>query len=553
MSKNHIFGRAAIVTMLALAVTALTGGGAFGAGVEAKPLAAEANAQAVRIRLTLPSTDALKAALGKLGVDASSFPIDRPAITFDQVVSLNHGQISPKESSGYATVLATSLSGLEPSVDKTLSDTLTKSVSSRCAGTTCTGGDSVAALSLPLAGADHNLGLIELAGASSATKPGDTQNTTDLVRVRLDLGSLIGAGGELAAVGEGLAALTTAVNEQILPVINPIIAQVEGSVPEVTDIIQLGTLKPLPDPTKVSLLDLTVLGGNANIATSTVKGQDVVRSLSESKIVDLGIFGDWISIGSVLARAEAYGSKSLFPKVKNVKAAEVAGNSVVTASLRNQQGTDLAKLINDLPLYAQSSMKISDMHIGGLIGVNGTELLNYAGLAPIVQQLGTEVPAGLEAGLNDLVATATLLDKIAGVKIERIKGGDLVTRAHNSELEAAIAKTDSGDISSVLAAVGVGYGASAQSDTLRITVEPKIPLLQNAKTVPGSNVPQLDDADFVSTGISLQVDLPTAYSAVGQGVLVQGFNAVTGVGTPIFAAFLLLGAALLVRRFVLSR
>lgn len=554
MSKNRILSRAAIVTTLALAVTASTGAGAFGAGVSGKPLAAEAEAQALRIRLTLPSAAALKATLGKLGVDVSALPVDRPAITLDQVVSLNRGQVSPKETSGYATVVATSLSGLDTTVDKTLSDALTKSVSSRCAGTACTGGDPIAARRVPLTYESHDLGLVELAGASSSTKVGNTKNTTDLVQVRLDLGSLIGSGGELAAVGDGLAAMMTAINENILPVINPVIAQVEGSLPEITDIIQLGTLKPLPDPTKVSLLDLTVLGGNASITPDVVDDQDIIRSLSDAKVVDLGILGDWISIGSVLARAETYASRQLFPKANVPTDPSAAANdSTVATVLREKQRTDLAAMINSLPLYAKSSMKISDMSLGGLLGVNGTALLNYAGITPIVEELRSEVPAGLEAGFNDLLATATLLDKIAGVKIEQIKGGDLVSRAHNSELKTALDKANGDTIASVLAGVGVSYGASARSDRVRITVEPKIPLLQNAKTVPGSSVPQLTDADYVSTGISLTVDLPSAYSAVGQGVVVAGFNAVTGVGTPLVAAFLLLGAALLVRRFALNR
>lgn len=553
MGNSRRIGRAAIALALALALAALTGGTAFGASPFGKPLAAEAEAQALRIHLVLPSPDALKAVLARAGIDVSAIPDSgRPGIVLDMAVSLNHAQASPKETSGFAAVLSTQVNGIDATADKKISETLTSSVKSRCDATGCSGDAPVAVQSIPL---PNDLGVVEIAGADSSSKAGlESRNETKLVRIKLNLRGLIGKNAPLQALGDGLAALTDAVNGQVLPAVNPVLTQVRDALPALTSAVEIGPATSIPAPNATDLLDLTVLGGSANIAPATVGGEDVLKAVSASKVTDINLLGGWVSIASVSAASEALASTKLFPKMRlPADPAKIASDPAAANLLRSQQAADLQQTVDKLPLSAHSELKVGDISVGGILNVKGARLLEYDGLAPMIQHAGTQVPSGLEAGFAELTSAASILDRVAGVKIERIKGLDSVERLRKSDVDASRAKDATGrSLSQVASGVGIGIGAAARSDTLRILVEPKVPLLMNAKT--GSGVlPTLSDSDFVPTGISLRVDLPRAYSAMGQGVLVSDFNVVTGVGSPVLLGFLLLGLAVLVKRFALGR
>jgi hypothetical protein len=100
--------------------------------------------------------------------------------------------------------------------------------------------------------------------------------------------------------------------------------------------------------------------------------------------------------------------------------------------------------------------------------------------------------------------------------------------------------------------------ASAKAGTLRITVAPKLPVLGSLSQLTGGAVPSLDSIKYVSTGIALQIELPnsSAASSVGAAVLGKTFpgpKARTGVGTPFALAFVLIGAAIVVKRYALAK
>ena len=102
------------------------------------------------------------------------------------------------------------------------------------------------------------------------------------------------------------------------------------------------------------------------------------------------------------------------------------------------------------------------------------------------------------------------------------------------------------------------YDAVAKSDQLQIFVEPRLPIVTNLKDrIPaGGVVPRLDTkTDFVDSGVVLEVDLPQASSFVTQGAQVLALSyAKTGIAGPMwFAAMMLFGVAILVRKFVTSK
>lgn len=532
---------AAVVAVLAMAMPSATATGV-------SKVHSHAASQALKVSLTLPSSAQLKAVLKSAGVEADALPASE-AITVEQVISWNNADMNKiSGAKGFATALATSanLAGVQK-LDRN------DSVSSSCNASSCDSANSIAALRATLLDqvVEGGIGTVELAGAESASKSKDeTLNRTALARININLAKLIGAGGPLAAVGDALGTLTDSVNNAVLPTVNPALKNAEDTLAsnlpaaikkELDEIITLGTINPIPDLRSVDLLDLTVLAGRADITKSTVAGSKVIQAISESKVTDISILGDWAKIGSVVATAKAQGplegidadfgeirlDKRTNAPVSSADAKRLAAVNAATAKLKSFRSL----------LQATPSMKIENMNIGGLLGVHVSDsyLVSLSGLSRLEKVLGESIDDGNPAKAQ-IINAFKLIARTSGVTIEKIPGSVL------TKVDPALSGTRSGS----------NFHAIAQSDMLKIRVEPAIPVgLKDADLSAG--VPVLKDDDFVSTGIAIEVTLPSAAASVAQGAVLGVRYARTGVGTPFFAAFLLLGAALIVKRFALSK
>lgn len=506
------FRRGTAVMAVALGMLAISGSGASAAGGLPDILNGQADSQALRIRLTLPAVDSLVDALKTAAdLEGVSLPqIGLQGIVIDQKVSLNHGEAIRSidttiqdVASGFAAVAS--------------GDLLTRSVDSRCAAAACdaTDGVSETRIDLPL-----GIGSIVLNGAKSLTASNvDTQNLTQLAKVDLTLAPLLCKTCPLAAVGDALDTLTSTVNDTIIsdegPVqlnekLETIEATLRGVLPKsiqekILDriVTNIGPVKPLPSLRDVELLDLSILGAHANVLPQSRNGVTGLLASSSAKIADVGILKaatgeSWASLGAVDLSTQAFAN--------GVKggADAVAKSTVVGADL------------------------------GGLLGIDidGMDLADLTNPAYLYDALfpGQDVPEALKPVLAELAATTELLANIAGINVE-LFGTDKKIAAD-------------------------GTSAWATAGSLRITVAPKVPKVSALLSKIGQDgvIPRLAASDYVSTGIELMVEAPSASSAVAVGNVLGSVPPppTTGVGTPLLAGLMLLGGAMVVRRFAIA-
>ncbi|HVL32838.1 MAG TPA: hypothetical protein VM600_04580 [Actinomycetota bacterium] len=551
-SKNS-YRKVAAVFAVALSVLVVSGSGA-GAATTTTRVRGAAKSQAISVKVTLPSSAQLKTVLKGLGVDASAIP-ETKGITVEQVISLNSADVDPSSGAkGFAAALAgyADIAGLAR-------PELNRSVSSSCASASCASREETAVLRKNLLeeAIPGGIGIIEIAGAESESSSNTSSiNRTALARLNINLAKLIGPNAPLAAVGEALASLTTTVNNTVLPAVNPVLANVEntliGALPaavrqEIDPIVTLGTINPIPDLRTVDLIDLTVLAGRADITPKkTSGGVDLLTASSESKVTDVKILGNWATIGSVFAKATAHGPL----KTTEEDLGTITFRRGTTPALP-ASGADAKKyadyqekakqFITKLPaelLDGKPVLDVQNINLGGLVGVKLTaeDILDLNNVAKIRRILDGAIPAN--DAKTQVMNAFDLIARTSGITVDRVRGG--LQKDFNVAMSG-------GDRSQADAQ----FLVKAVSDTLRIRVEPKIPVgLKNVDLTKG--IPVLQDSDFVSTGISVEVTLPNADASVAQGKVLGVEFARTGVTTPFMAAFFLIGAAILVRRFALS-
>lgn len=496
--------RSTAILAVSVGMMAISGPGATAASSLPKILSGKADSQALRIQLTLPGVDQLKATLIAAGIPVSGLPdTNLGGITIDEKISLNHGEVTrnisgaPNKASGFATAIT----GVLP-----IAGELTRSVSSSCTSSGCTKGAPVSLIDTDL---PAGIGHLQVAGATSVTKNLlDTRNGTALAQAHIDLKSLIAKGAPLAAVGDALRTLTDTVNSTVLPPVNGALATLEGTLGDTLEqnapelkkqldaILTLGTIKDLPDLSKVSLADLTVLGAKSDVFPKTVDGFKGLQAVSAGKVTDIKLLGGWASVDAVGINTASYAN--------GVKGAAAASADV----------------------------QIAGLNLGGLLGIDidRTDLQNLTDPESLKAAIrDAAAKAGLEDQAEDLVGAIDLMYSIAGIDIEYFG----VTKHVDPK----------------------GRFADATAGTLAIIVEPKVPVASSMVTLPGRTVPTF--TKFVSTGVRLRIDLPNASTAVAAGnVLGRSFSpprSKSGVGTPFIAAFLLMGAAVVVRKYAMAK
>jgi hypothetical protein len=531
MKVRNSLRRSAAVLAVAVATFVAAGSGAQAAPVLPSVLNGVADAQALHIKLVLPTLPALQNTLSSvLGVPTSALPALPAQLTsllnsvsnIDEVISLNHGEVMQgvTKTVDHALGFANPLTGTLDSVLKTVGVNSTAVSSSCTKGAGCTSSNPLPSqiqnglnIALPA-----GLGSIKIAGAQSATSNLlDTQNLTGLVDIKLGLSGLL-ANPALAPVRDAIKQLTDTLNNNVITAVNgaigPVIDQLNGVIqqtplaPVKAELDKLVTLNKvinaIPDLTQADLLDLSVLTAGANVTKAVgASGATGIMSSSNSKIANLDI----LKIGSANGWAH------------------IDAINLATKAFANGVKADS---------IASAVQSITGGNLGGLLGLHIAnqdlaDLLNGTALTSTLQQVLKQ--ANLPANLGDsLVGAVKMLYNIAGITVENV-GTQIVKQANF---------------------------ASAKAGTLKITVAPKLPVLGSLSQLTGGAVPSLDSIKYVSTGIALQIELPnsSAMSAMGATVLPVHFGgpkARTGVGTPFALAFILIGAAIIVKRYALVK
>ena len=548
MTTNRPMRRAMGTLVLAVGMLAYSAAGAGAVGVR-PALLGVADSHAIKIKLTLPSPDQLRATLEALGVPKGAIPklpadcktpvgdLPTDGCTIEQVISLNQSSVGPGRATGTASLLA----GL-----------LQQSVSTTCTTSGCNEsqsmGQKIEKILDPII--KGGIGTVKVAGADSMAKGLRTSvNSTGLVHVDLSLANLIGPGGLLAVVGENLNTLTSTVNDLLDSNINPALEQLFKLAPILKDTLkdfgEVGPIKHIPTLTNTSLLNLDVLTGNASVQP----GANRFVAQSESRVSDIHILGTWLTIDSIVAKAQAFVDLN-----SNQKLAAVDPESPAF-------GKDAQKVFSSLPVDATRSLGLTAIDLAGLLKIGGgtrasieEKLMNNAGVLLVEQTLREhekDLP-GTEKSIEDLIAAIDILTNTAGITVDRIKGFRDVPKSFHagsitSHPDARTTETDSD--------ANLNLKAESLSDMIRILVAPKIPLVQNGFTPAGSLVPRLGPEDYVPTGLKLEIDLPRAHAMVAQGAAVLGFHiARTGVpGVRWLAVIMLVGAAVMIRKFALSK
>jgi len=496
--------RGAAVVAMALGTLAIAGSGAGAAGANLPDiLNGQSDAQALRLKVTVPGTAEIQAVLKEAGLDTSAVDLSGlglDGLTIDQKISLTHGEVlrsledgATDVASGWASVLQGLLGGDMPTAQ------------TRCTGADCS--DAIATdatrIDLPL-----GLGHVILNGASSKTASlVDTRNDTALAQVLVDPEELLATLG----VDTQLRELTNTFNTTVIPVVNDVIETADETIhslpldnteKDIIDrIVTLDPVDPLPDLTKVDLVSLDVLGSTSNIFPETRTGVEGLLAEASSKIANVALLGDWATIGSIDLKTEAYAN--------GVKggAKAVATSNVVDANIGDGigvhvSGADLQFLTNPVKVYET--------------------IRKDAQLLP-----------ELEGPLTQVANASKLLLQIAGIKVELF--GTEENAAKN------------------------GLWATSRAGSLKVTIEPQLinqAGLAAITSAPVGTVPLLDnDKHFTSTGLRVELTAPEAYSAVSVGNVLDEFNPppTTGVATPLLASLMLLGGAITIRRFALAR
>ena len=341
--------------------------------------------------------------------------------------------------------------------------------------------------------------------------------------MKLGLSGLFGQVPQLAAVKTAIQQLTDQLNTQVISQVNnalaPVITQLQKTISqtplapvqdELNKLVTLkGVINAIPDLTQADLVDLSVLTAGANVVKSVgASGKTGVLSTSNSQIANLDILKlgsgkGWAHIDaiSLLTKAFANGVKS----------------DAVAEAKSSATGGDVGGLLG---------IHISNADLADLL--NGTALSKT--LTGVLQKAGV-----LTDQVSLLAGAGNMLYKIAGISFENVG--------------TSIVKTAS--------------FASAKAGTMRITVAPQIPVLSdllsslNSGTAAASAL-NLNAVKYVPSGIVLSLELPNSSAASGVGAKVLGKTfpgpkARTGVGTPFAIAFVLIGAAVLVKRFALAK
>lgn len=502
MTKTTMIRKGAAALVLAVGALAITGTGAGAAVTTPDTLDGFANSTALKVKLVVPSPDELKARLVAAGIPVSAIPnTNISGITLEQAIAVNSGNARKQGS-------VTSASGFAASAIGSL---LNRSARSSCSRAACTEGESSTILPkttlLGPVSPPAGIGSIEIGAADSMTSSFlDTKNRTGLVTVDLDARQLLGAGGSLSVVGNALTSLTSTVNNSVLPVVNPVIQTFIDTIDgldvakpvrdELYNYATLGQVKPLQDPTTTKLLSLDVLSSDANVVRETQENTVGLKSTSSANIADLKILGGWVSVDSLKLSSLAYANAA------SATATATNNSTVVGATLGGLVNVDISK---------------SDL----------VRLTDPETLSNVIR----ETVPGLDTQVEDVVAAIHLLYNIAGIKVELLPAVE----------EKDVARDKSASV------------AYAKAGTIRITVEPKIPVLANGVTPAGSAVPRFGADDYVSTGLSLTVDLPATEVKATAGTVKciggPGCPPPTGVGTAWGAILLLFGAAFTVKRF----
>ena len=531
MKVRNSLRRSAAALAVAVVTFVAAGSGAQAAPVLPSILNGVADAQALHIKLTLPTLPALQNTLSSvLGVPVSALPALPAQLTsllstvgsLDEVVSLNHGEVMQgvTKTVDHALGFANPLTGTLDSVLKTLGVGSTAVSSSCTKNAGCTSSNALPSqvqnglnIAIPA-----GLGSIKIAGAQSTTSNlVNTQNLTGLVDIKLGLSGLFDAVPGLAQVRTAIQNLTDQLNSNVISAVNgalaPVISQLNGVIqqtplaPVKAELDKLITLNnvinAIPDLTKADLLDLSVLTAGANVVKQVgASGATGVMSSSNSKIANLDILklGDangWAHIDAINLATKAFAD--------GVKADSIAS----------------------------AVQSITGGNLGGLLGLHIAnqdlaDLLNGNALSSTLQQVLKQ--ANLPANLSDsLVGAVKMLYNIAGITVENV--GTQIVKTANF--------------------------ASAKAGTLRITVAPKLPVLGSLSQLTGGAVPSLDSIKYASTGIALQIELPNSSAASSMGAVLgktfSGPKARTGVGTPFAIAFVLIGAAIVVKRYALAK
>lgn len=496
MRKNTL-RRGAAAFAVAVGIMAITSPGAqAGKNGLGDILNGRADAQAIKITLQLPSTTQLNAALAELGIPANVLPNGLLGATFTQVISLNGAEVkrSLKGTSDHASGFAAPLQGL-------LSQ---EKITTRCDAPVCGGSEASGGIELKVLDGiiPGGLGTIKIAPALSKTASLiDTRNETGLAHVDLSLANLFKVEA-FAPLADALNTLRGTVNDTVLPTVNPILEQVgdtiagilEGTALE--DAVKVGGINPIPDVTKMQLLNLDVMKSFANVyphkPAGSVKG---LLAESHAKITDLNILGDWATVDVVGLTTSAFANGK-------------RGNAFADADV-DVLGADLGGLL-ELGIPVSTLQALGD----------------GSAVKDVIENLG--LPANVT---DELLATIDLVYNTAGITID------------------AFGKTTKVDPK--------GHFASATAGTLAITVEPAIPNLTKADLADLSDgiIPDLDKSDFVKLGLKVKVELPQSSAAVSEGAI-EGETfpppPTTGVGTPLLAGIALIGSAVLVRRFALA-
>jgi hypothetical protein len=531
MKVRNGLRRSAAALAVAVATFVAAGSGAQAAPVLPTTLNGAADAQALHIKLSLPTLPALQNTLSTvLGVPTSALPALPAQLTsllssvsnLDEVVSLNHGEVMQgvNKTVDHALGFANPLTGTLDPVLKTLGVNSTAVTSSCTKNAGCTSTNALPSqlqnglnVALPA-----GLGSIKIAGAQSLTSNLlNTQNLTGLVDIKLGLSGLFNAVPALSQVRTAIQQLTDQLNSQVITAVNgalgPVIDQLTGAIqqtplaPVKAELDKLITLNKvitaIPDLTKADLLDLSVLTAGANVVKSVgASGATGIMSSSNSKIANLDILklgtaNGWAHVDAINLATKAFAD--------GVKADSIAS----------------------------AVQSITGGNLGGLLGLHIAnqdlaDLLNGTALTSTLQQVLKQ--ANLPADLGDsLVGAVKMLYNIAGISVENV-GTQVVKEA---------------------------TFASAKAGTLRITVEPKLPVLGSLSQLTSGAVPSLDSVKYASMGVKLSIELPnsSAMSAMGAVLPVQFKtpHARTGVGTPFALAFILIGAAIVVKRYALAK
>jgi hypothetical protein len=459
-----------------------------------------ADSQALKVTLRVPSIPQLRAALVAAGLPVSALPnvdIGEPLVQVIEI-STNHGGVTKSDAimnaGGFARPLAGALG--EPLASETCSS-----------GDGCSSNATVAAQRVEL---PSQLGHVDIAGALSKTlTPLSTVNKTAAVDVNVSLESVL-QNATLSAVTGALETLRGQLNTTVVPALNGSIDTVKDTVDgiaalaplkaELDRIVTVDHIKPIPDLSKVDLVTGRVLGGAAEIKDETVAGTTGLRATSASEIINLQLLGGWASIGSISVSADAFANS-------------VAANHAAKA-----------KAVTD----------IANVDLGGLLGVHiSADDLIHLTESETMKALIRDTAKGLgvNQGLTNIENAIELVYDTAGISIVKLGNSEQTTRTK----------------------------AEATANSLLVKIEPKLPNFTKLQAgLASGKVPALADSDYVPTGLSLTVELPSATAAV-QAASVLGADCikscvpVTGVGTPWMVAFALLGLAVTVRKFALSR